>query len=48
LRISRLSAVQLFPMETAYDLPEDYSGTVLTPNNWAPSSTRPAVVQEPA
>lgn len=48
LQISRLSAVQLFPTETAYDLPEDYSGTVLTPNNWAPSSTRPAVVQEPA
>jgi hypothetical protein len=48
LRISRLSALQLFPVETACDLPEDYSGTVLTPNNWAPSSTRPAVVQEPA
>ncbi len=48
LRISRLSAMQLFPVETAQDLSEDYGGTVLTPNNWAPASTRPAVVQEPA
>jgi hypothetical protein len=48
LRISRLSAVQLFPMETAQDLPDDYAGTVLTPNNWAPSSIRPAVMQDNA
>lgn len=48
LRISRLSALQLFPVETAQDLPDDYAGTVLTPINWAPSSTRPAVVQETA
>lgn len=48
MRISRLSALQLFPVETAQDLPEDYAGTVLTPNNWAPSSIRPAVMQENA
>lgn len=48
LRISRLSALQLFPVETAQDLPDYYGGTVLTPNNWAPSSTRQAVVQETA
>lgn len=48
LRISRLSALQLFPMETAQDFPEDYGGTVLTPNNWAPASIRPAVMQETA
>ena len=48
LRISRLSALQLFPVETAQELPEDYAGTVLTPNNWAPSSIRPAVMQENA
>ena len=36
LRISRLSAVQLFPVETAYDLPGDYAGTVLAPVDWQP------------
>lgn len=48
LRVSRLSSVQLFPVETAQELPEDYGGTILTPNNWAPSSIRQAVMQEPA
>lgn len=48
LRISRLSALQLFPVETAQDLPEDYAGTVLTPNTWAPSSIRQAVMQDNA
>lgn len=48
LRISRLSALQLFPVDTAQDLPEDYGGTVLTPNNWAPSSIRQAVMQDNA
>ncbi len=31
LRISRLSALQLFPVETAQDLPECYTGSVLSP-----------------
>lgn len=48
VRVSRLSALQLFPVETAYDFPAEYSGTVLTPNNWAPSSIRQAVMQETA
>lgn len=38
LRISRLSAVQLSPIETLQDLPEDYAGTVLSPIDWAPPS----------
>jgi hypothetical protein len=36
VRISRLSAVQVFPVETIYDMPEDYAGTVLSPVDWAP------------
>lgn len=48
VRISRLSAVQLFPVETAQELPADYGGHVLTPNNWAPSSIRQAVMQDNA
>lgn len=31
LRVSRLSVLQMFPVETAHDLPEDYSGSVLSP-----------------
>lgn len=38
LRISRLSAVQIFPVEAAYDFPESYAGTVLPSNNWMPPS----------
>jgi hypothetical protein len=46
LKISRLSAIQLFPIETAYDLPDGYGGSVLTRINMvAPSSTRQDVVQ---
>lgn len=45
LKISRLSAVQLFPVETAYDMPDDYGGSVLSQINLAPSSTRQDVVQ---
>lgn len=30
LRVSRLSALQLFPVETAQDLPDDYTGSVLS------------------
>jgi hypothetical protein len=48
VRISRLSALQLFPVETAQDLPADFGGTILTPNNWAPSSSRQAVLQDNA
>jgi hypothetical protein len=36
LRISRLSAVQLFPVESVYDMSEDYAGTVLSPVDWTP------------
>lgn len=36
LRISRLSAVQLFPVESVQDMPEDYAGTTLSPVDWAP------------
>jgi hypothetical protein len=36
LRISRLSRLQLFPIETAFDLPTEYDGYVLAPLDWAP------------
>jgi len=36
LRISRLSAVQIFPTESAQDMPDDYAGTVFAPVDWAP------------
>lgn len=36
LRISRLSAMQTFPVESAQEMPEDYAGTVLAPVDWAP------------
>lgn len=36
LRISRLSRLQLFPIETAFDLPEEYAGYVLAPLDWTP------------
>jgi hypothetical protein len=36
LRISRFSALQVFPVETVQTLPESYAGTVLAPVNWAP------------
>lgn len=36
LRIRRLSTIQLFPVETAYDLPDEYAGTVLPPVDWQP------------
>lgn len=45
LKIGRLSAIQLFPIETAYDLPDGYGGSVLTRINMAPSSTRQDAVQ---
>lgn len=36
LRISRLSAVQLFPIESAQDMPDDYAGTVVLPVDLSP------------
>jgi hypothetical protein len=36
LRISRLSAMQTFPVESAQEMPEDYAGTVLAPVDWTP------------
>lgn len=36
LTIGRLSAVQVFPIETVQDMPDDYAGTVLAPVDWAP------------
>ena len=39
LRISRLSALQIFPVETVCDMPEDYAGTVLSPIDWSPPPT---------
>jgi hypothetical protein len=36
LCISRLSAVQVFPVETVQNLPESYAGTALAPVNWTP------------
>ena len=36
LRIGRLSALQLFPVETVQSLPDSYAGTVLAPVNWTP------------
>lgn len=36
LRISRLSALQVFPVETVQDMPEDYAGNVLSPVDWSP------------
>lgn len=36
VRISRLSAVQLFPVETVQEMPENYAGTVLSPIDWSP------------
>lgn len=38
VQISRLSSLQLFPIETAQDMPEDYAGTVLAPPDWSPPS----------
>lgn len=40
IRVRRLSALQLFPIETAHDMPTDYAGTVLSRVDWAPSSAR--------
>jgi hypothetical protein len=42
LKISRLSSIQLFPVETVQDLPESYAGAVLAPVDWAPA---PSVVR---
>lgn len=39
LKISRLSAIQLFPVETVQDLPESYAGSVLASVDWMPSTT---------
>jgi len=36
VRVSRLSALQVFPLETVQDMPEDYAGTVLSPVDWSP------------
>lgn len=36
LRISRLSALQTFSVESAQEMPEDYAGTVLAPVDWSP------------
>lgn len=38
VKISRFSALQIFPVETVQDLPESYAGTVLAPVNWAPAA----------
>lgn len=46
LRISRLSEVQLFPVESAQDLPEGYTGSVLTTVKMLPAVS-PAVAPEP-
>jgi len=37
LTVSRLSALQLFPVESVQDMPEGYAGDVLAPVNWVPS-----------
>jgi len=39
LRISRLSAVQLFPVETVQEMPEDYAGAALSSIDWLPPAT---------
>lgn len=44
LYISRLSAIQIFTVDDAQDLPEDYSGTVLAPVNWVPPESKIAPV----
>lgn len=46
VRISRLSSVQVFPVETVQEMPEDYAGTVVTAVDWAPPTH--ADVQETA
>lgn len=48
LRISRLSAVQLFPVETLQETPEDYAGAALSSVEWHPPATveMPAVKQQ--
>lgn len=38
LKISRFSAIQIFPVETVQELPESYAGTVLAPLDWAPKT----------
>jgi hypothetical protein len=43
LRISRLSALQVFPVETAQELPEDYAGSVLYTVKLA-APAQPAIV----
>lgn len=48
LRISRLSAIQLFPVETAYELPGDYAGSVLAPVDWQPPAPGGGAVFAPA
>lgn len=49
VKISRLSAVQLFPVETVQDMPEDYAGTVLSPVDWSPpdSGSAPFAAESP-
>lgn len=37
VKISRFSALQLFPVETVQELPESYAGSVLAPVNWVPA-----------
>lgn len=37
VKISRFSAVQIFPVETVQDLPDSYAGTVLAPVTWSPA-----------
>lgn len=50
LRVSRLSALQLFPVETAQDLPDGYTGSVLStvkmlppPGAVSPVNEKPAI-----
>jgi hypothetical protein len=44
LYISRLSAIQIFTVDDAQDLPEEYGGTVLAPVNWVPPEPKIAPV----
>ena len=43
MRISRLSSVQVFPVETVQEMPEDYAGSVLTSVDWSPPQVAPEV-----
>lgn len=47
LRISRLSAVQLFPVESVQELPEGYTGSVLATVKFAAHTTAVAPAEQP-